>query len=164
MLDTLPAHLRRRAARSFRYLTEQAQELTPRQAFFHRHSRWPDQTWGIGQDGSIAGIVYHVAAWKELTLPLFAPDGKARGRSEFVSATAPSPDDWPEIVDWLQRTGVLWLDHLNQLPDDEFESKREWEGMTISLAEYVSEMLEHDIQHAAQVEYLRQQLLAQGIA
>ena len=161
MPEQLADYLRKRAARSLRYLREQAQGVTSEQALSYADANWPDQKWGIGQNGSIAGIVYHVTAWKQLTLPLFQPDGKAGGRRDFDVSAAPAPDDWPAIVVWLEQTGALWLERLNQLPDEDFDAKREWEGMTIPLAEYVSEMLEHDIQHAAQIEYLRQRLQAQ---
>lgn len=163
MPELLADYLRRRAARSFRYLCEQVQDLTSEQALAYADTKWPDQKWGIGQNGSIAGIVYHVAAWKELTLPLFLSDGKAGSRSDFDVSAAPDGEDWPAIVAWLERTGALWLEHLNQLPEEAFDTKRAWEGMTITLAEYVSEMLEHDIQHAAQIEYLRQRLQAQRV-
>ena len=161
MPELLTDYLRRRAARSFRYLREQTRDVTSKQALSYADANWPDQKWGIGQNGSIAGIVYHVAAWKHLTLPLFQPDGKAGGRKDFDAAAAPAPEDWPALVAWMEQTGSLWLERLNQLPDEEFDAKRQWEGITIPLAEYVSEMLEHDIQHAAQIEYLRQRLRAQ---
>ena len=163
MPETRAHYLCKRAHRSFRHLWKQTQGLTSEQAFAFSDKNWPDQTWGIGQNGSIAGIVYHVAAWKQLTLPLFLPDGAAGGRSDFDASLAPASTDWPAIVAWLEQIGASWLEHLNLLQEAEFEAMRVWEGKTISLAEYVSEMLEHDIQHAAQIEYLRQRLQAQRV-
>ncbi len=163
MPQSLPDYLRKRATRSFRYLREQIQDVTPEQALAFGAANWPGQPYGIGQNGSIAGIVYHVAAWKQLTLPLFLPDGKAGGIADFDAGAAPDSSDWPGIVAWMERIGADWQAQLQQLPDAEFEAERDWEGATISLTDYVSEMLQHDIQHAAQIEYLRQRLLAQGV-
>ncbi len=40
----------------------------------------------------------------------------------------PRSEDWPAIVAWLEQIGALWLERLNQLPDEDFDAKREWEG------------------------------------
>lgn len=158
MLDTLPSFLRSRAARSLRYIIEQTRDLTTAQALRYAVPAWPDQPWGIGQNGSIAGIVYHVAAWKQLTLPLFDSEGVAGGRADFNPDNAPAPTDWPGVAAWLEQVGAQWNARLNSLPDAEFDAERTWAGVTISLTKYVAEMLEHDIQHAAQIEYLRQRM------
>ena len=160
MPQSLPDFLKKRAARSLRYIIEQTRDLTPAQARRYADGDWPDQPWGIGQNGSIAGIVYHVAAWKQLTLPLFEMDGTAGGREDFDPSAAPDPDDWPGIVAWLEHIGAQWNERLEALPDAAFDEEREWAGVTISLTKYVAEMLEHDIQHASQIEYLRQRMRA----
>src|SRR5262245_15663768 len=108
MTETLPAFFKRRAERSYRYLLEQIENLTPEEALRNRRQDWPDHKWGLGQNGSIAGIVYHVAAWKQMTLPVFAPGGRARTREEFDPATAPALEDWPGIVAWLKQVGGDW--------------------------------------------------------
>ncbi len=159
MPDTLPSFLKTRATRSLRHLTKQTQGLTTAQALEYADPAWPDQPWGIGQNGSIAGIVYHVAAWKQLTLPLFESGGTSSGRADFNPDNAPALSDWPGIVAWLEQVGAQWNARLNVLSDAEFDSARDWAGVTISITEYVAEMLEHDIQHAAQIEYLKQRML-----
>jgi hypothetical protein len=161
MPDTLPVFLKQRAESSFLYLQKQTQDLTPTQALRYHDSHWPDHRWGIGQDGSIAGIVYHVAAWKQMTIDLFARDGIAIDRGLFDATSAPAPDDWPALLDWLDRIGTEWNTRLSTLPETVFDETREWAGATITLADYVTEMLEHDIQHAAQVEYLKQRMKAE---
>jgi len=156
MPESLPIYLKRRADRSLNYLLRQAEAVSAEDALRGRRDDWPDQPWGIGQDGSIAGIVTHVAAWKQLTLPLFQPNGKAGGRADFDTATPPDPNDWPALLDWLRRIGREWNSALEALTDAEFDSLRDWEGTQISIAQFASEMIQHDVQHAAQIEYLRQ--------
>ncbi len=156
MPETLTEFVKRRAERSYRYLLRQIEGLTPEEALQDRRPAWPDQRWGIGQNGSIAGIIYHVAAWKQMTLPLFAPGGQALTREEFAATGAPALDDWPGLVAWLRQVGDAWNAELARLPDAAFDDLREWEGTTLPLIRLVVEMYEHDIQHAAQIEYLRE--------
>lgn len=156
MPETLPAFLKRRAVRNLAYLLREAEAVSADTALRSRRPDWPDQPWGIGQDGSIAGIAYHVAAWKSLTLPIFDPHGKPLSRADFDSAAAPAPNDWPGILAWLRRTGEEWNRALHALPEAEFDSPREWSGTQITVTDFVVEMIEHDVQHAAQIEYLAQ--------
>jgi len=154
MPESLPAFLKTRAERSFRNLLKQLEGLTEEEALRGRLPNWPGHRWGIGQNGSIAGIVFHVAAWKQLTLPLLS-GGKARTQEEFDFASVPAPDDWPGLVAWLQQIGAEWNAALTRLPEAAFDTPTEWEGMTLTLARIITEMVEHDIQHAAQIEFLR---------
>lgn len=155
-METLPAFLKRRAERSFRYLLIQLKEVTPEEALHHRHPDWPDHRWGIGQNGSIAGIVYHLAAWKQLTLPMLRPEGKPLTRAAFDAESAPSPDDWPALLAYLKQVGTAWQAELAALPDEALDETRTWEGETLTLAKVVVEMMEHDIYHTGQIEYLKQ--------
>ena len=155
--DSLPAFLKSRAERSLRYLLREARAVGPSDALRGRRSDWPVQPWGIGQDGSIAGIVYHVAAWKHLSLSLLSPGGQALPRAAFDASAAPAADDWPALLDWLAAIGAEWNAALSALSEDEFRSPREWEGgKPLSVADFAYEMIQHDVQHAAQIEYLRQ--------
>ena len=159
MPETLPSFLKRRAGRSLAYMLRQVEAVSAEEAIIGRRDDWPDQPWGIGQDGSISGIVYHVAAWKQLTLPLFEPDGKAFGRADFDPAAAPSADDWPALIDWLRRIGEEWNLALETLTESDFDSLRDWEGAQMTVTQFVAEIIQHDVQHAAQIEYLRQSYL-----
>lgn len=156
MQEGVNAFLRRQTERSYRDLWKQVEAVPPEIALADRHPNWPEQTWGIGQDGSIAGIVYHVAAWKQLTLPLFAPGGKARSQEEFDCEAAPARDDWPSLVAWLREVGTAWNAAVARLPDEAFAEILEWAGESFTLAEILWHTLAHDIQHAAQLEYLLQ--------
>src|SRR5687767_10952260 len=104
-MTTLATFLKHRAERNFRLLIKAIHNLTPEEALYDLHPGWPDHRWGIGQNGSIAGIVYHVAAWKQMSLPLFQPEGRILTREEFDTARAPAPEDWPGILAWLKQVG-----------------------------------------------------------
>jgi uncharacterized damage-inducible protein DinB len=158
-METLAAFLTRRAERSFRYLLLQLKEVTPEMALRDAHPDWPDHRWGIGQDGSIAGIVYHLAAWKRMTLPMLHPEGKPLTRDEFDFESAPASDDWAGILAWLKQIGTAWQAELARLPDVALDETREWEGETMPLAKIVVEMMEHDVYHTGQIEYLKQRFL-----
>jgi hypothetical protein len=155
---TLSTYLRTEARQSFQRLMKQVERTTEQEANLFRTNDWPDHRHGIGQDGSIGGIVYHLAAWKQLTLPLFERDSPPVSRQNFDPNSHPSVSDWPHLVEWLRNVGHAWLDRLDKLNDLDFFEPREWEGVTITLAEYVTEMYSHDIQHASQIEYLHQRI------
>lgn len=162
MPETLAAFLKQRAERSYRNFLKQTEGIATDEALQDRKPNWPEQPWGVGQDGSMAGIVYHAAAWKQLTLPLFARDGRAGTMAEFDATSAPARDDWEGIVGWYRSVGAEWNAALADLPEETFEETRDWEGMTLTLAKFVVEMMEHDVQHASQLEYLRQRHQAES--
>ena len=162
MPETLVAFLKQRSERSYRHLLALIKSIPSDAALRDRHAAWPTQQWGIGQDGSIAGIVFHVAAWKQLTLPLLQPGGKALSQSELDRAVAPAPDDWPGIIAWYAQVGATWNEALASLSEDAFDAPRRWGGATLSLGKIVIEMYEHDVQHASQIEYLCQRHLLAG--
>ena len=154
----LATFLKNRAERSYHNLVAQIEGLSAEAALAGSRSDWPDHRWGIGQNGSIAGIVYHVAAWKQLGLPVFQPERRPLLRADFDSDTAPALDDWQGIQTWLNQVGMAWNTELAALPSEAFDILVRWEGTeaSIPLAKFIAEMYEHDIQHAAQIEYLRQ--------
>jgi len=160
MDEALATFLKTRAERSYRNLLAQIEGISAAEALAGRRPDWPDHRWGIGQNGSIAGIVYHVAAWKQLGLPVFQPGGCPLSRAAFDSDTAPAPDDWQGIQSWLKQVGAAWNAALAALSTEAFDTLIPWEGThhTIPMAKFIAEMYEHDIQHASQIEYLRQQL------
>jgi hypothetical protein len=156
-METLAAFLKNRAERSYRSLLSQIDGLSATEALAGRAPDWPDHPFGIGQNGSIAGIVYHVAAWKQMTLPIFQPDGRPLSRAEFDADTVPALDDWQGIQAWLKQVGMAWSAELALLQVAAFDRLVAWEGTNLTVANFVVEMVEHDIQHASQIEYLRQQ-------
>ena len=158
MPQSAPEFLKGRAVRSFRYLLREAESVSAEEAVRFARSDWPSHRFGIGQNGSIAGIVYHVAAWKRVTLPLLAQNGPILPIEEFDRGSAPEWNDWPALLGWLKSVGEEWSQTALARPDAAFDELRNWGKETITLAEYVAEMVEHDTQHAAQIEYLRQRL------
>ena len=157
MPESLPDFLKHRAERSFHYLLRETDAISEADALRFARPDWPAHRFGIGQNGSIAGIVYHVAAWKQLTLPLFTPGGTMLP-TETLENSAPMRDDWQGIRAWLQQIGTEWNAELFARTDADFDRTHQWEKQTIRLSEYVMELIEHDVQHAAQIEYLRQRL------
>lgn len=161
MPETLPDFLRRRAVRACRAFHKELLRVTPAQASADANPNWQTHPWGIGQNGSIAGIVYHVTAWLELTLPALRGGTLKRG-TEFDPASAPSAEDWDAIRAWFVRTSEEWTNALAALPDADFDRELSWEGDTLTVAQYVVEMYEHFIYHDGQVQYLKQKHASGG--
>ena len=159
MDEALATFLKTRAERSYRNLLAQIEGISAEEALAGRRPDWPDHRWGIGQNGSIAGIVYHVAAWKQLGLPVFQPGAQPLLRADFDSDAAPALDDWQGIQAWLKQVCMAWNYELAALVPESLDTLVQWEGTdhTITMAKFIAEMYEHDIQHASQIEYLRQQ-------
>jgi hypothetical protein len=95
-----------------------------------------------------------------MTLPVFEPGGRPLSRSEFDASMAPASDNWTAVELWLRQVGEAWNARMNSLADDEFDATREWEGVMLPITSFVVEMMEHDVQHASQIAYLKQRLLA----
>jgi hypothetical protein len=131
--------------------------VSPAEALRFARPDWPSHRWGIGQNGSIAGIVYHVAAWKQMTLPLLQA-GKAISLQDFDAAAYPSTEDWPGLIDWYTRVGLEWIEAAAALSAEDYDRTLSWEGKPITVTKLVQEIIDHDIQHASQIEYLRQRL------
>ena len=63
---------------------------------------------------------------------------------------------WADYLAWFQQVGAAWNAALSALSEADFDAVRQWDGTTLTLAKLIVEIYEHDIQHAAQLEYLRQ--------
>ena len=159
MAESLVDFLKKQATRSFRDILREVEGLTPEQAFHGRSKDWPSQQWGVGQDGSIAGIAYHVAAWKRMSLKILDPNVNVVQSSPSDLAAAPSPDDWEGIAGWLKSVGEEWNAAIQNLPPEEFDVRKTWEGESMLVSEYITHLYEHNLQHAAQIEYLKQSML-----
>lgn len=154
-METLASFLKQRARINFTRLQKQLDGLESAEAFEGRMDNWPDHPFGVGQDGSIAGIVVHLAAWKQMTLPLFTKEGRSIQREEFDIDFECDPNDWDSILKWLYCVGEEWLKRLDALPDQAFSEERPWGETVIPFTEYAAEMMEHDVQHSSQIEYLK---------
>ena len=158
MAESLSDFLKKRATRSFRYILREVEGLTPEEAFAGRSKSWPSQKWGVGQDGSIAGIVYHVAAWKQMSLKVLDPNVSVVKGSPSDLASAPSQDDWEGIVNWLKTVGEEWNAAIQNMPPEEFDISKSWEGEEMLVSDYIVEIYEHNLHHASQIEFLKQRL------
>jgi uncharacterized damage-inducible protein DinB len=112
---------------------------------------WKRYRWGSGLNGSIAGIVWHVALWKQN----FAA-GLETGVFPAEESLTPPRTDWEGLQQWLVDGQIRLQAAFERLSDAELAEPREWEGMTKPLARFLSFIIEHDIYHAGQIELLRQ--------
>ena len=158
MPPTLTAYLIKRAHRQYRSLAELITNIPAEHALKYATESWPDHPWGVGQNGSISGIVYHVTAWKLLTLPIFSAGGQPLNRKAFDADAAPAVSDWLAVRQWFTEVGNEWDSQLDALTDEDMDGEHEWEGHTLTMHEFITDLMEHDVQHASQIEYLLQRI------
>ena len=163
MPPTLTEYLKYRSTKQYRAFCTLLNQVPEAAALLYATESWPGHRWGVGQNGSIAGIVYHVAAWKALTLPVFQPGGEPLPAEALDAASAPDLRDWEGIKAWYFTIGEEWDSTIQQLPEDALDEVHLWEGHPTPLYSFVSELMEHDLQHASQIEYLLQRASAEGI-
>ncbi len=159
MPETLPDFLKRHTVRACHAFQKEIESVTSEEAFCDTAANWEPHRWGIGQNGSLAGIVYHVTAWLMLTLPALCGGDPLQG-TNFDPASAPASNDWQGIRSWFNMTALLWTNALTALPDAEFDRSLTWEGHTLTIAEYLVDMYEHFTYHDGQIQYLKQKHLA----
>jgi hypothetical protein len=160
MLVQTVEFLKYRHERAAQYFLGEAAKINHENAYRFAHANWPSHHWGIGQNGSAASIVYHVAAWRRLTLPVLHGDTVMMGADDFQPDLAPPIDDWSGILEWANSETRSWSDALKTLSQGDLERRIDWgtDG-TPELASVVWSIIEHDIQHASQLEYLQQMYL-----
>jgi hypothetical protein len=164
MPPTLAAYLKKRSTKHFRALELLLPAINAETALAYVHSNWPDHRWGVGQNGSICGIVYHLAAWKALTLPVFQTGGEPLPREAMNRVVAPAADDWQAVRAWYSSIGEEWDAAVQNVPEEVMDEVRLWEGHPTPLYSFISELMEHDLQHASQIDYLLQKAAAEGVA
>ncbi|CEK15038.1 DinB superfamily [Chthonomonas calidirosea] len=163
MAQSLLAFLISQSKKAYRSFLQEIETITPQEALYHRHPHWPPQQWGIGQDGSIAGIVYHVAAWKQAALSLLRGED-ALSPMEHPETLPPPSIPWPEVCNWYREIGAVWCNQLEKLHESDLDrSCFFFDDKPITLSELISEIMLHDVQHASQIAYLRQHLRAEEI-
>jgi uncharacterized damage-inducible protein DinB len=148
---TLREHLRRQLRGGFRAVTKAVEGLTEEQALEGARADWRRFRWGSGLDGSVAGIVWHLALWKQnfaqgLETGVFPPE-------ESIAPPAPG---WQALRKWLAEGQTRLETAFEQLPEVELAEPREWEGQTAPLGRLLSYIIEHDFYHAGQIQLLRQ--------
>jgi len=159
MPETLPEFLKQRTVRACRSFHKEIDGVTTEEALREASANWQPHKWGIGQNGSVAGIVFHVTAWLVLSLPALR-GGNPQSMTDFATHVAPAQEDWQGIRQWFDATAALWTQALTELPEAEFDRPLEWEGQKITVAECLVDMYEHFTYHDGQIQYLKQKHLA----
>jgi uncharacterized damage-inducible protein DinB len=152
-MTTLHQHLERRIAASYRQLRRSLEGLTEQEARHGASRRWRRYRFGTGLDGSIAGIVWHVAAWKHVLA-----DGLDSGVFPDVEAVLPHEAGWAGLVAWLEGGHVRLLRALEEARPEELDRTLSLEGESLAVHELIAVVIEHDQYHAGQANLLRQQM------
>jgi uncharacterized damage-inducible protein DinB len=152
MRDTLRGHLEHRLGAGFRRMMEAIEGLDEAEATAGARADWRRYRWGVGLDGSVAGIVRHVAAWKQI-----CATGLETGDYPDEEAVAPPAPGWTALREWLvdgqRRLEAL----LARLADADLGQTMPFAGESASIGMIFTHLLEHDFYHAGQINLLRQQ-------
>lgn len=136
----------------FRRVMEATEGLTEAEAMAGARPDWRRDRWGVGLDGSIAGIVWHLAAWKQICAA-----GIETGQFPPQAAVSPPAPGWPALREWLVE-GHRRLEACFARADEAgLERALSFEGETQTVASLLTHLLEHDFYHAGQINLLRQQ-------
>jgi uncharacterized damage-inducible protein DinB len=150
MATTLREYLLQAGEKRFRELVAAIEGLDEDTAVMDRRPDWPTHEYHVGQDGSIAGIVYHVAAWKQVYVELL------RGKNTDQHEHKPDAPGYAGLVAWLKRAGGEWQAAWAALPESALETPLRVAGVSPGLTPLalMQEMYEHDIEHLGQINYL----------
>lgn len=119
-------------------------------------SNWPKHDDWSGEDGSISGIVFHIAAWKEAYA-----DGLETGTWGDEKSVKPQTDSWAGRLNWLEAQNDRLLNALRHLEQAEATSVLVSDRPYTLQAIFHDSMGHHDVYHAAQINYLRQRFTAE---
>ena len=149
---TLLEYLRWRVPAAYRQLERSLVGVDAATATAGAQADWRRYRWGVGLDGSIAGIVFHLAAWKHA----FA-DGLESGAIGTAGDPGPPDPCWADLVAWLGDGQQRLATHLAAMTPSDLDQPVFLEGVTMPFHELFTHMLEHDQYHAGQIFLLRQQ-------
>src|SRR5262249_49088523 len=126
--------------------------VTEAQAGRDRRADWPSHKNHVAQDGSIAGIVYHLAAWKRAFTEYL------RGNVVDYRTVGPPNPTWEELKVWLAQTGQEWPAAATARPEAELETPLSLPGLEngwwYTPLNMMQEMLDHETEHLGQIHYL----------
>lgn len=151
MSEGLREHLCDRLGASFRQLERALAGIGEAEAFAGVDPAWPRERWGVGLDGSIAGIVWHVAAWKAV-----AATGLASGTFPSPGEVEPPDPSWDGRREWLRDGQARLAAALSGIGTAALGERVTLEGEEMTVALLFTHMMEHDQYHAGQVNLLRQ--------
>lgn len=149
---SLHDHLRRRLPAAYRQLSRAFAGVADADAAAGARGDWQQYRFGVGLDGSIRGIILHVAAWKRA-----AAEGLESGSFPPVEEALPEALNWEELLGALGREQARLEATLEKLAPEDLEREVVWEGQPMTTAEVFTHLLEHDQYHAGQINLLRQQ-------
>jgi uncharacterized damage-inducible protein DinB len=155
---TIHAFLKHRLDHAYRELERSLAGVDDVEARWGADPHWRRFRHGAGLDGSIQGIVRHVAAWKHVV-----SDGLDSGTDAFPDAEAvlPHEEGWAGLRAWLGSGQMRLLRDLGEIAPDGLERTVTLEGESLPLHALFALMLEHDHYHAGQINLLRQQFARQ---
>jgi uncharacterized damage-inducible protein DinB len=147
--------LRQRLESGYRQLLQAVEGLTEEDARRGADSHWRRYRYGAGLDGSIAGIVWHVAAWKHVMA-----DGLDSRVNAFPDAEAVLPHEpgWSGLRAWLISGQARLLRALDETSAEGIEREVAIEGQRMPVWKLLAHMVEHDHYHAGQINLLRQHM------
>jgi uncharacterized damage-inducible protein DinB len=151
-MHSLHNHLKARTAAAYRQLAKSLAGLPPEDALRGADPRWRQYRHGIGLDGSIAGIVRHVATWKHA-----AAEGVTTGAFPSPEGLHPPGPEWADLHAWLEEGQARLVRVLEGLDPADLERAVRWDGQPLILLDVYTHLIEHDQYHAGQVNLLRQQ-------
>jgi uncharacterized damage-inducible protein DinB len=149
---SLKSHLQDRARSAYRRLRESLTDLTAADADKDARPDWRRYRFGTGLDGSITGIVRHLAVWKHA-----AAHGLRSGVFPDAELLLPDALTGDELLAWLDAGHEALAMELARLPEEELANTVAWEGHSMPVHILLAHMIEHDQYHAGQINLLRQQ-------
>jgi uncharacterized damage-inducible protein DinB len=152
-MTSLYDYLKGRMAHAYRQLSRSLEGLSEEDARRGADPEWRRYRFGFGLDGSIAGIAWHVAAWKHV-----AADGLEGGTFPDVEAVLPHGFGWPGVLEWVESGQARLVRVVEERPPEELERLVTLEGQTMPVYELLAHMIEHDHYHTGQIYMLRQQM------
>jgi uncharacterized damage-inducible protein DinB len=140
-------------ASAYRRFQESLHGLTEAEAEARAREDWRQYRFSTGLDGSIRGIVRHVATWKHA-----AAAGLASGTFPAAEGVLPDSLSWAALLEALNEGHARLAAELACHRDEELDRSVTWEGHPMPVHVLLAHMIEHDQYHAGQINLLRQQL------
>lgn len=148
----LRSYLLERLDHGQRSLEDALEGVTDVQARAGADPQWKRYRFGVGLDGSIAGILHHVAAWKHAIA-----DGLEGGGFPDVTALYPHDSGFEGLRYWLSSGHARIQRSLERMRPETLDRRLVLEGESLTVAQLLSIVIEHDHYHAGQINLLRQQ-------
>jgi uncharacterized damage-inducible protein DinB len=155
LTPSLYEFLHQRLESGFRQISRSVRGLTEDDARRGGDPHWQRYQYGAGLDGSIWGIVWHVAAWKHVMA-----DGLDSRVNAFPDPEAVLPHEpgWSGLLAWLESGQARLMRAMDEVSAEGLEREVTVEGRRMAVWKLLAHMLEHDHYHAGQVNLLRQHM------